>query len=65
MFDDLDLLMRIAERKGYGVRYGEFVAHTTERQRHKWLVAERKKQDKIDEQRRKAIEAKRQAKKRS
>ena len=56
--DDLDLLMRICEREGYGVRYGEFVAHTTEKQRKKWLDEERERQDRIDEARRKAMEVK-------
>ena len=49
--DDLDLLMRICERKGYGCHYGKFVAETKESDRKRWLDAERKKQDKRDAER--------------
>lgn len=55
--DDLDLLMRICERQGYGCHYGRFVAETTPAQRRSWLDKERKKQDKRDAKRREELEA--------
>ena len=55
-YDNLDLMARICKRKGYGFHYGQFVAETTPAQRRAWLDKERKKQDKLDEKRRKELE---------
>ena len=55
-YDNLDLLMRICERKGYGRHYGLFVAETTPAQRRAWLNKERKKQEKKDAERRAKLE---------
>ena len=54
--DDLDLLMRICERVGYGCHYGRFVAEVPLEERERLLDKERKKQDKLDEKRRKELE---------
>ena len=54
--DDLDLLMRICDRMGYGVHYGQFIAEVSPEKRHRLLAQERKKQDKKDAERRKKLE---------
>jgi len=54
--DDLDLLMRICERKGYGPHYGRFVSEVSPEERHRLLRKERKKQDKKDAERRAKLE---------
>lgn len=56
--DDLDLLMRICERKGYGCHYGRFVAEVPLAERERLLDKERKKQDKKDAERRAKLEEK-------
>lgn len=54
---DLDLLMRICDRMGYGVHYGQFIAEVSPEKRHRLLAQERKKQDKKDAKRREELEA--------
>ena len=54
--DDLDLLMRICDRMGYGVHYGQFIAEVSPEKRHRLLAQERKKQDKKDAEWRKKLE---------
>ena len=55
-YDDLDLLMRICERKGYGCHYGQFIAEVPKAERDRLLDKERKKQDKKDAERRAKLE---------
>lgn len=55
-YSDLDLLMRICDRMGYGVHYGQFIAEVPKAERDRLLDKERKKQDKLDEKRRKELE---------
>lgn len=55
-YDDLDLLMRICERMGYGPHYGRFVSEVSPEERHRLLRKERKKQDKKDAERRAKLE---------
>ena len=56
-YDDLDLMMRICEKKGYGCHYGRFVAEIPLAERERLLDKERKKQDKKDAKRREELEA--------
>ena len=51
-YSDLDLLMRICDRMGYGVHYGQFIAEVPKAERDRLLTIERKKQDKKDAERR-------------
>jgi hypothetical protein len=48
--------MRICERMGYGVHYGQFIAEVSPEKRHRLLAQERKKQDKKDAERRAKLE---------
>jgi len=56
--DDIDLLMRICDRMGYGTSYGRFVAEVPEKVRVAELAKERRKQDKRDAEKRKRWESK-------
>lgn len=55
-YTDLDLLMRICDRMGYGVHYGQFIAEVSKEERHRLLMQERRKQDKKDAERRAKLE---------